>query len=108
MGSSAVRGIISAAGYIPYWRLERAAIAAFHGGRGNGTRAVASYDEDSTTLAVEAGRLALRSAPAGAAPDTLWFATSSPTYLEKTNATVVHAALRLAGSVGVMDAGGAV
>lgn len=45
---------------------------------------VASYDEDTTTLAVEAGRLALRGAPS-AEPTALWFATASPTYLEKTN-----------------------
>ena len=108
MDETATRGIISAAGYIPYWRLERSAIAAFHGGRAAGTRAVASYDEDTTTLAVEAGRLALRTAPTAPAPETLWFATSAPTYLEKTNATVVHAALRLPAAVGAMDAGGAV
>ena len=88
-----MRGIISAAGYLPYWRLERSAIGAFHGGRGSGTRTVASYDEDTTTLAVEAGRLALKGTTAE--PETLWFATSTPTYAEKTNATVIHAALRL-------------
>ena len=84
-----MRGIISAAGYLPYWRLERSAIGAFHGGRGSGTRTVASYDEDTTTLAVEAGRLALKGTTVE--PETLWFATSTPTYAEKTNATVVHA-----------------
>jgi len=103
-----MRGIISAAGYLPYWRLERSAIGAFHGGRGSGTRSVASYDEDSTTLAVEAGRLALRSAGGATAPETLWFATSSPTYLEKTNATIVHAALRLPSSTAAFDSGAAV
>jgi hypothetical protein len=68
-----MRGIISAAGYVPYWRLERSAIGAFHGGRGRGTRTVASYDEDTTTLAVEAGRLALKGVDGD--PETLWFAT---------------------------------
>ena len=85
-----MRGIISAAAYLPYWRLERSAIGAFHGGRGAGTRTVASYDEDTTTLAVEAGRSALRAAP-GVTPETLWFATSNPTYAEKTNATFLSA-----------------
>lgn len=102
-----MRGIISAAAYVPYWRLERSAIAAFHGGRGAGVRSVASYDEDTTTLAVEAGRLALRSA-AGVEPETLWFATSNPTYAEKTNATIAHAALRLPSSTAAFDATGAV
>ena len=101
-----MRGIISAAGYLPYWRLERSAIGAFHGGRGSGTRTVASYDEDTTTLAVEAGRLALRGTTAE--PETLWFSTSNPTYAEKTNATVIHAALRLPASTAAFDSGSAV
>src|SRR5580658_1977429 len=100
-------GIISAAGSVPYRRLARADIAAFMGsGGGKGTRAVASHDEDTTTLGVEAARLALRSAP-GSTPDTLWFATSRPAYLDKTNATAVAAALRLPGDVGAYDFGGA-
>jgi hydroxymethylglutaryl-CoA synthase len=102
-----VRGIISAAGSVPYRRLARADIAAFMGtGGGKGFRAVASHDEDTTTLGVEAARLALRSAP-GSTPDTLWFATSRPAYLDKTNATAVAAALRLPGDVGAYDFGGA-
>ena len=64
-----MRGIISAAGYVPYRRLARTDIAAFMGGGGGkGTRAVASHDEDTTTLGVEAARLALRAAP-GRTPD---------------------------------------
>ena len=102
-----MRGILSAAGYVPYRRLARADIAAFMGsGGGKGSRAVASHDEDTTTLGVEAARLALRAA-AGAAPDALWFATSRPAYLDKTNATAVAAALRLPGDVGAYDFGGA-
>jgi hydroxymethylglutaryl-CoA synthase len=102
-----VRGILSAAGYVPYRRLARADIKAFMGsGGGKGTRAVASHDEDTTTLGVEAARLALRSAP-GHTPDSVWFATSAPAYLDKTNATAVAAALRLPGDVGAYDFGGA-
>jgi 3-hydroxy-3-methylglutaryl CoA synthase len=101
-----VRGILSAAGYVPYRRLARADIAAFMGsGGGKGTRAVASHDEDTTTLGVEAARLALRAAP-GCTPDALWFATSQPAYLDKTNATALAAALRLPGDVGAYDFGG--
>jgi len=107
VGSSAVRGIISAAGYVPYRRLARADIAAFMGsGGGKGSRSVASHDEDTTTLGVEAARLAARST-AGITPDALWFATSSPAYLDKTNATAVAAALRLGSEVGAYDFGGA-
>lgn len=104
-----MRGIISAAGYVPYRRLSRADIAAFMGsGGGKGTRAVASHDEDTTTLGVEAARLALRgAASAGHMPDSVWFATSQPAYLDKTNATAVVAALRLPGDVAAYDFGGA-
>lgn len=103
-----MRGIISTAGYLPYWRLDRAAIAAFHGSApGRGTRTAASYDEDSTTLAVEAGRLALRGAPSVTIDD-LWLATSSPTYHEKSNASLAHAALRLDPAAGAYDAAAAV
>jgi 3-hydroxy-3-methylglutaryl CoA synthase/uncharacterized OB-fold protein len=92
---------------VPYRRLTRADIAAFMGsGGGKGSRAVASHDEDTTTLGVEAARLTLRAAP-GATPDALWFATSQPAYLDKTNATAVAAALRLPGVVGAYDFGGA-
>lgn len=102
-----MRGIISAGAYLPYWRLERSAIGAFHGGRGSGTRTVASYDEDTTTMAVAASRAALKGAP-GIEPETLWFATSNPTYAEKTNATIAHAALRLPATTAAYDATGAV
>ena len=102
-----MRGIQSYAAYVPYRRLERKAIALFFGGApGKGQRTVASFDEDTTTMAVEAARLALRSAP-GAAPGALWFATAEPAYLEKTNASAVHAALRLDATVAAMDMNGA-
>ena len=93
-----MRGIISAGAYVPYWRLQRKAIGEAMGGYGgSGTRAVASYDEDTTTMAVEAGRLAIRAlgGPGSVPVDQLFLATSDPAYLEKTNATAVHAALRL-------------
>ncbi|MEJ5255309.1 MAG: OB-fold domain-containing protein [Acidimicrobiales bacterium] len=103
-----MRGIISYGAYVPYRRLDRTAIRSFLGsGGGRGTRSVASYDEDTTTMAVEASRLALRSAPSGTQPDALWFATVAPAYLDKTNATAIHAALRLDSDVLAADFGGA-
>ncbi len=57
-------------------------------------------------MGVEAARTALRRAPA-AALGALWFATASPAYLDKTNATALHAALRLPGDVPALDFGGA-
>jgi len=102
-----MRGIVSIAGYVPYRRLQRSAVAQLFGsGGGKGTRSVASYDEDTTTMGVEAARLALRSVP-GAAPDALWFATASPAYLDKTNAATIHAALRQPSHVPAFDFGGA-
>jgi len=105
-----MRGILSAAAYVPYRRLDRAEIrATFAKGGGKGRRTVASYDEDATTLAVEAARLALRSAPdhPAATPESVWFATTTPPYADKTNATALHAALRLDRTVGAMDCAGA-
>ncbi len=77
-------------------------------GGGKGTRTVASFDEDTTTMAVEAGRLALRDRPAGAAePGLLLFSTVAPAYVDKTNATAVHAALRLPATTTALDLNGA-
>jgi 3-hydroxy-3-methylglutaryl CoA synthase/uncharacterized OB-fold protein len=100
-------GILSYAAYLPTYRLQRAAIAATLGGPpAKGIRAVASYDEDSTSMAVAAGRRVLASLPGDLAA--LYFSTSSPAYLDKTNATAIHAALGLSPSVGAYDTGGAV
>jgi 3-hydroxy-3-methylglutaryl CoA synthase/uncharacterized OB-fold protein len=102
-------GIVSYGAYIPYWRLSRAAIAATLGtGGGKGSRSVASYDEDSTSLGVEAARIALRSAPADAVVHDLIFCTTAPAYLDKTNATAIHAALALPSQVGAYDLVGSV
>ena len=50
-------GIASYGAYIPYYRLSRAEIAkAWGNAAGPGERAVASYDEDSLTMAVAAAR----------------------------------------------------
>ena len=108
MGDNTVSGtgIVSWGTYLPYWRLQRAAIAAVLGsGPGKGSRAVASYDEDTTTLGVEAARRALAVGPA--APQDLLFSTPAPGYLDKTSATVVHAALGLGRDVGAYDFCGA-
>lgn len=102
-----MRGVLGWGVHVPHRRLDRTQIAAIAGtGGGKGTRAVASYDEDSTTMAVEAARACLASVDV--APDTVWFATTSPTYLDKTNATAIHAALRLDRSATAYDAVGSV
>jgi hydroxymethylglutaryl-CoA synthase len=101
-------GIVVAGAYVPERRLERAAIAAALGTPASaGARAVASYDEDTTTMGVEAARNALGAARATCEPRRLLFATAAPAYLEKTNATAIHAALGLEASVGAYDLAGA-
>jgi 3-hydroxy-3-methylglutaryl CoA synthase/uncharacterized OB-fold protein len=103
-----VTGILAYGAYVPLGRLDRADIAATLGQpAGRGSRAVASHDEDSTTLAVEAARVALRRAPDDANPSTLILSTTSPTYLDRTNATGVHAALSLDPGCAAYDFGGA-
>ncbi len=110
------RGILGWGGYLPYRRLDRTTIPAVAGtGGGQGTRTVASYDEDTTTMGVAAARLALAGAAANPGqpgqpgqPRVLWFATTEPAYLDKTNATAVHAALRLDPAVAAYDAVGSV
>jgi hydroxymethylglutaryl-CoA synthase len=102
-----MRGILGWGVHLPRGRLDRSQIAELVGsGGGKGTRAVASYDEDTTTMAVEAGRNVLRAG--GAEPAALWLATTTPAYLDKTNATAVHAALRLDRSAPAYDAVGSV
>jgi hydroxymethylglutaryl-CoA synthase len=88
-------GLLSYGVYVPYRRLSKATIGSALGtGSPPGSRAVASYDEDTTTMGVEAARVALRGA-AGTEPAQLLFATSAPAYLDKANAAVIHAALGL-------------
>jgi 3-hydroxy-3-methylglutaryl CoA synthase/uncharacterized OB-fold protein len=100
-------GLLAYGTYLPYFRLQRQAIAATLGaGGGKGTRVVASYDEDATSMGVEAGRAAIGIAPVR--PRALYFSTTSPGYLDKTNATAIHAALDLDSDVPAVDMGGAV
>ncbi len=106
-GDGTVRGIISAGGYVPYRRLQRSEIAkTFAAGGGKGTRSVASYDEDTTTMGVAAARTACRAAP-DVEIGSLFFSTTEPAYVDKTNATAIHAALRLDSAAPAFDFGGA-
>jgi 3-hydroxy-3-methylglutaryl CoA synthase len=85
--------LVSYAAYVPRHRLQRAQLGAALGTpAGNGARVVASYDEDSTTMGVEAARRALAR---GGDPASIYFATTSPAYFDKTNASAIHAALDL-------------
>jgi 3-hydroxy-3-methylglutaryl CoA synthase len=103
-----VAAIVAYGAYIPPGRLDRTEIAStLAQPAGRGSRSVASHDEDSTTLAVEAARRALKRAPQGVAPRSIVLSTATPTYLDRTNAAVVHAALDLDPAVSAYDFGGA-
>ena len=83
--------------YLPYFRLTRTAI-----GAGRGERAVASFDEDAVSMAVEAARDALG---AGIEIETLVFATTSPPYAEKLNTATLQAVLNLPESIRSLELG---
>jgi len=102
-------GLIAYGTYIPRNRLSRADIGvALGGGGGKGSRSVAGYDEDSTSMGVEAARQALSRAGGAAIPCRLLYSTANPPYLDKTNATVLHAALRLPPTCLALDVCGSV
>ena len=103
-----MQGIIGYSAYVPFHRLRRDLIHQFLGrGATQGTRSVASYDEDTTTMAVEAAHNLLRDLGEWT-PRRLWFSTTQPAYLDKTNSTVVHGALGLSESVLAADFMGSV
>ncbi|MEV4144448.1 OB-fold domain-containing protein [Amycolatopsis sp. NPDC049691] len=98
-------GILGYASYLPRYRLQRAELGSLLGTPpGKGARVVASFDEDSTTMAVAAGAAVLNAdLPAPAA---LYFATTSPAYFDKTNAAAVHAGLGLPTGILAADVAG--
>lgn len=102
------RFVSYASGYLPLLRFERkGAGAALRfaglGGRGSGRRAVAGWDEDPLTMAVEATRGAL---PSDLAPDRFVFASTSAPFYERSHATLACAALDLPETVRTNDVSG--
>lgn len=105
-----MRGIAAIGTYLPRLRLSRAAIAdalgwLLPGISPNGCRSLAYWDENSTTMAVEAARRALTQVSADVSR--LALATGSPVFAEPQNAATVHRALRLARSAPAVDVSGA-
>jgi hydroxymethylglutaryl-CoA synthase len=101
------RGIVAYGAYLPRHRLPRQAIRdALGQGGGKGSRAVAGYDEDTTSMGVEAARRARWNG--SFAPASVHLATTAPAYADKTNATAVHAALDLEPEVFATDHAGSV
>lgn len=105
-------GIVSIGAHIPRYRLARAAIAAAHrwmspasGASAKGNRAFCSWDEDSVTMAVEAGRDCLRRVDAGAISSLTLVSTTFP-YADLQNSVIVAGALSLPQTIATADATG--
>jgi len=100
-----VIGIKSFGAYIPVYRLSASELARAWGGRGGrGEIAVANYDEDSITMAVEAAIDCLNGMDL-AIPDGLYFASTTPPYDEKLSASIVAAATDLRDELFTLDIG---
>lgn len=102
-------GITAIGAYIPMYRLSRKVFAQSWGtGGGAGERSVASYDEDSLTMAVEAGLDLLKSHGAREEVDALYFASTTAPYGEKSAGTLAATAIDLGSGVRTMDFGGTI
>lgn len=98
-------GIVSYGAYVPFYRLSREEIATSWGKKGgSGERAVAGGDEDTITMAVEAGSDCLRDLDV-ADIDALYFASTRPPYVQKQSASIVSAALNLRKDIISIDFG---
>ncbi|WP_338836754.1 OB-fold domain-containing protein [Gordonia polyisoprenivorans] len=90
--------VLAYASYLPDWRVSPRST-------GSASRVVASFDEDATTMAVAATHTALSAAGRGVVSGgSVVLVTSTPPYLDKTNAVAVHAALSLDRTVAAYDA----
>jgi hydroxymethylglutaryl-CoA synthase len=99
-------GIASYGAYIPFHRLARAEIArAWGASPAPGERSVASYDEDSFTMAVAAARDCLRGMDR-ATVGGIYFASTTAPYKEKQTAAAIAAVLGLPAGIATMDFSG--
>ena len=102
-------GLLATARYVPRLRLERSEVAAQHRwmapglkSLAKGQRAMANWDEDAVTMAVEAGRSLLAALPAGDGTELTLASTTLP-FADRSNAGIVAAALGLAEDTVVRD-----
>lgn len=94
-------GVLATSRYVPRLRLDRGTVAALHGwmapalrALGKGRRAMANWDEDVVTMAVEAART-LRRAPSLPVPARFTLASTTLPFADRLNAGVAAAALDL-------------
>ena len=105
-------GILSYGAYLPRRRLQRKVVAAANGwfnpglrGLAKGERAMANWDEDAVTMAVEAARDCL-SGVRPAAIGQLMLASTTHPYDDRQNAGIVATALHLGSALRVLDVTG--
>lgn len=106
-------GIISYAGYLPRYRLNRMNIFSAMGWlnpnlivNAAGEKAVAGFDEDAVTMAVAAGRRCLQGSDPGAL-GALYYATTTAPYKERQCANIIAGALGAPEEIRSADFGGA-
>ena len=105
-------GILSFGAYIPRLRLQRKAIAAANSwfnpglrGLAKGERAMANWDEDAMTMAVEAARDCLAGFDHQAVAS-LYLASTTHPFDDRQNAGIAAGALHLRPALRSLDAGG--
>ncbi len=109
-------GIVAYGGYVPRLRLQRKAAASANAwfnpglmGAAKGERAMANWDEDAVTMAVEAARDCLPGQDPMAARrhvDAVYFASTTMPFADRQNAGIVAAALSLPETIASSDVGG--
>ncbi len=103
-------GLSAWGAYAPRLRLQRKAVTAANAwiapnlaGKAKGERAMANWDEDSLTMAVEAARDALGPDDDRGYVDAVYFASSTAPFADRLNAGIVSAALALDHSASSAD-----
>lgn len=109
-------GIVAYGAYLPKRRLQRKAIATANAwfapglvGSARGERAMASWDEDALTMAVEAGRdclPCLNPLRERAAIDAMYFASTTAPFSDRSNSGVAARALSLPHDISAIDVAG--
>ncbi len=105
-------GILSYGAYLPRRRLQRKSIAAANSwfapglrGLAKGERAMANWDEDAVTMAVEAARDCLAGLPPPRLEQLILASTTHP-FDDRQNAAMIANAMHLASSLRVLDVTG--
>lgn len=109
-GARQAVGLTNYGGYIPRLRLSRKAmteanawVAPNLAGKGKGERAMANWDEDSITMAVEAARDLLGADDDRSHVDALYFGSTTMPFKDRLNSGIVAAALTLEENLRAID-----